>query len=177
VSVVLASIGAVGDASAEIRLVAWVEADLGLLRRQNTPEMTEHLGGPETEEKILGRHRRYLRLADSGAGEMFAIALDGERVGSVGYWERSWHDELVYEVGWNVVSAFQGRGIATVAAKAAAERAKARHRHKHLHAYPPVGNPASNAICRKAGFTLLVETDFEYPPGTMIRCNDWRLEL
>ena len=37
--------------------------------------------------------------------------------------------------------------------------------------------PASNAICRKAGFTLVGETDIEYPPGSIMRCNEWRLGL
>ena len=46
-----------------------------------------------------------------------------------------------------------------------------------MHAYPKVGNEASNAICRKAGFELLGECDFEYPKGHPIRCNDWRFDL
>ncbi|WP_440086780.1 hypothetical protein [Streptosporangium sp. LJ11] len=52
-----------------------------------------------------------------------------------------------------------------------------KHRHRYLHAYPSVDHPASNAICRKLGFFLLGERDFEYPPGTTMRCNDWRLDL
>jgi len=72
---------------------------------------------------------------------------------------------------------FQGRGIATAAARAVAEHARAQHQHKHLHAFPAVDHPASNAICRKAGFTLLGDIDFEYPPGSIMRCNDWQLEL
>ena len=46
-----------------------------------------------------------------------------------------------------------------------------------MHAFPAVENAPSNAICRKLGFTLLDEHDFEYPPGTVMRCNDWRLDL
>jgi len=46
-----------------------------------------------------------------------------------------------------------------------------------MHAFPAADHPASNAVCRKAGFTLCGETGFEYPPGTIMRCNDWRLEL
>jgi hypothetical protein len=38
-------------------------------------------------------------------------------------------------------------------------------------------NAPSNAICRKLGFTLLEELEFEYPPGSFMRCNDWRLNL
>lgn len=167
-----------GDATQTVRLEAWTEAGLSLLRQANTPEMTAHLGGPETEDKLLDRHRRYLQPDDPGAGQMFAVVLeDGQRAGIVGYWEQTWHETLVYEAGWSVVPAFNGRGIATAAAKAVAQRARAQQRHRHLHAFPAVDHAASNAICRKAGFRLCGETDFEYPPGTIMRCNDWRLEL
>jgi hypothetical protein len=40
-----------------------------------------------------------------------------------------------------------------------------------------VHHDASNAVCRKAGFELVGECDFEYPPGNHIRSNDWRLAL
>jgi hypothetical protein len=48
-------------------------------------------------------------------------------------------------------------------------------KHRFLLAYPPVENAPSNAICRKLGFTLLGATDYEYPKGNPLRCNDWRL--
>jgi RimJ/RimL family protein N-acetyltransferase len=162
----------------KVRLEAWTQADLSLLRQANAPEMTAHLGGPEPEDKLFDRHRRYLQPDDPGAGQMFAVVLeDGQRVGIIGYWERTWHDEVVYETGWSVVPDFHGRGIATAAARAVVQRARAQQRQTHLHAFPAVDHPASNAICRKAGFLLRGETDFEYPPGTIMRCNDWRLEL
>jgi len=168
----------VDDGALTIRLEAWTQADLSLLRAANTPQMTAHLGGPETEAKLLDRHRGYLRNDDPAAGVMFAVVLpDDQRVGIIGYWERTWQHHLVYETGWSVLPAFHGRGIATTAASTVAERARAQHRHKYLHAFPAADHPASNAVCRKAGFTLCSETDFEYPPGTIMRCNDWRLEL
>ncbi|GAA2999488.1 GNAT family N-acetyltransferase [Streptosporangium longisporum] len=162
-----------------VRLDPWSEDDLGLLRRINAPEMTEHLGGPETEEKLLARHRRYVEIAGKGAGRMFAVVLLPElrKAGSIGYWERVWGEEVVYETGWGVLPEFQGRGVAAAAARAVAVEAAAEHRHRHLHAFPSVGHPASNAVCRKAGFVLVAECDFEYPPGTVMRCNDWRLDL
>ncbi|WP_406087002.1 hypothetical protein [Kitasatospora purpeofusca] len=49
--------------------------------------------------------------------------------------------------------------------------------HRHLHAFPRVDHPASNAVCRAAGFELLGPQDFEYSPGHPIRSNDWRLDL
>jgi RimJ/RimL family protein N-acetyltransferase len=50
-------------------------------------------------------------------------------------------------------------------------------RHASIHAYPNVDNAPSNAICRKAGFTLLGPAEFEYPKGHWMTCNDWALEL
>ncbi|HZE31908.1 MAG TPA: GNAT family N-acetyltransferase, partial [Actinoallomurus sp.] len=135
-----------------------------------------HLGGPEAEEQVLKRHARYLD-AETASGGMFTIVLDGMTAGSIGYWEREWQDETVYETGWNVLPEFQGMGVATAAAKAIIDRASAAGRHRWLHAYPSVDNPASNAICRKAGFTFAGEHDFEFPKGRFMRCNDWRHEL
>ncbi|MFG2643509.1 hypothetical protein ACGFYP_21365 [Streptomyces sp. NPDC048370] len=54
-----------------------VEVGLETLHRQNTPEMTEHLGGPEPEQAIVDRHRRYLRL---DGGEMLLVRLGADPV-------------------------------------------------------------------------------------------------
>ena len=61
--------------------------------------------------------------------------------------------------------------------QAVAKIAAATGTHSSLHAYPGVTNAASIALCRKAGFTLLGERDFEYPKGHWMRCNDWSLDL
>jgi RimJ/RimL family protein N-acetyltransferase len=163
----------------EIHLKPWAEEDFDLLRRLNTPEIWAHLGGPETEDKVLERHARYLDVGEPGSGRMFTVVLlpEGRTAGSIGYWVREWQGETVYETGWNVLPEFQGRGIATAAAPAIAVAAAAEQRHKQLHAYPSVDNPASNAICRKAGFTLVGPYDFEFPKGSFMRCNDWRYDL
>nr|WP_238161725.1 GNAT family N-acetyltransferase [Micromonospora endolithica] len=105
------------------------------------------------------------------------VLPDGTRVGSVGHWERRWRGAQVWEMGWAVLPAYQGRGLATAAVLAAAAEARARRTHRFAHAYPSVDNPASNAVCRRVGFTLLGPTDFEYPPGQLMRANDWRLDL
>jgi RimJ/RimL family protein N-acetyltransferase len=162
-----------------IALEPWAETDLELLRLLNAPEMTEHLGGPETAEKILARHKRYVDIGGTGTGRMFRVVLlpDGASVGSVGYWEKEWQGETVYEIGWAVLPAFQGKGIASVATAAALAQARAERKHRYVHAYPSVDHPASNAVCRKVGFELLGVCDFEYPAGNPIRCNDWRFDL
>ena len=101
----------------------------------------------------------------------------GEGVGWVGYWERDWRGEQVYEIGWSVLPAFQGRGIAGSATLEAIAIARSERRRRFLHAYPSVDNAPSNAICHKLGATLLGESEFEYPKGTLMQCNDWRLDL
>ena len=110
---------------------------------------------------------------------MFKIVdgATGQAAGSVGYWERTWRGEQVYEIGWSVIPAFQGRGLAGAATTQAIGMARSEMRHRFLHAFPSVDNSPSNAICRKLGFTLVEECEFEYPPGNFMQCNDWRLDL
>ena len=163
-----------------VHLEVWGAGDFRLLELlMGDPAMTEHLGGPESSEKLAERQERYEALADSPTDRMFKIVdeASGEPCGSVGFWVREWQDEQVYEVGWSVIPAFQGRGIAAAATAQAIERARGEHACRFVHAYPSVDNPPSNAICRKQGFTLLGEHDFEYPPGHHMRCNDWVLDL
>jgi RimJ/RimL family protein N-acetyltransferase len=162
--------------AASVRIEPWGGADLPLLEKLvGDAAMMEHLGGPESPEKIAERQARYER-ADS---RQFRIVdgPTGEGVGWVGYWERSWQGEQVYEIGWSVLPAFQGRGIAVSATAQAIERARAEGDLRFVHAYPSVDNAPSNAVCRKLGFTLLGPCEFEHPPGSLMRCNDWRLDL
>ncbi|MEU8761119.1 GNAT family N-acetyltransferase [Streptomyces sp. NPDC048659] len=171
------------DGGGTVRLEPWSDADFGLLKAMNAPELMEHLGGPETDEQLAARQLRYeLLSADPGRpGSMFRIVLLPEEVpaGAIGFWEHreGASEPPVYETGWTVLPGFQGRGVATAATLAVVERARAEGRFAHLHAYPSTENAPSNAVCRKAGFTLLAEREFEYPPGRTMRCNDWRLEL
>ena len=168
-------------AAAFVRIEPWSDSDFELLRRANAPELMDHLGGPETQEQLIGRHGRYVALSADrdGRGTMFRIALPGEAeaVGTIGFWERTWQGREVYETGWAVLPEFQGRGIASAATAAVAEQARAAHKHRYLHAYPSVDNGASNGVCRKAGFTLTGACEVEYPPGHALLSNDWRLDL
>lgn len=167
------------EAPAEVALRPWTEGDLALLERlMGDPAMTEHLGGPETPEQIRRRNARYTQ-STAEAGLMFVIVLGPERApaGSIGYWEREWQGQTVWETGWSVLPELQGQGIATRATRLVVERVRRERKHRFLHAYPSVDNAPSNAICRKAGFTLQGEVEFEYPKGHFMRCNDWRLDL
>ncbi|MFC7893238.1 GNAT family N-acetyltransferase [Streptomyces sp. NPDC057381] len=93
------------------------------------------------------------------------------------YWQRTWRGAEVWETGWAVLPEFQGRGLAARAARAVTEAARDAGPHRYLHAFPSIDHAASNAVCRRAGFTLLGQADFEYPKGHWIRSNDWRMDL
>lgn len=163
-----------------VHLERWGAGDFSLLEALlGDPAMMDHLGGPESHEQLVERQARYERLADSPTDRMFKIIDEatGEAVGSVGYWERDWQGEQVYEAGWSVLPAFQGRGIAGMATAQAIASARADGKHRFLHAFPSVDNPPSNALCHKLGFTLLGECEFEYPKGHLMRCNDWQFDL
>jgi len=163
----------------DIRLERWSEPDRPLLERLNAPEMTEHLGGPEAPDALERRHRRYAENADSDSVYIFRIMGGADRipVGSISFWERDWQGEAVYEIGWGVLPEHQGRGIGSRAVALAVDLAAGLGRRDAMHAFPGIDNLASNGICRKVGFTLLGECDFEYPKGRWMRCNDWRISL
>jgi RimJ/RimL family protein N-acetyltransferase len=161
-------------AEPSIQLESWSEQDQPLLQQLlGVPEMTEHVGGPEGADKIAERQARY----QVPGSRQYRIVVDGEDAGWVGYWEREWLGEKVWETGWSVLPGFQGRGVASEATRRLIEIARAERTLRHVHAYPSVDNAPSNAICRKVGFELMGDYEFEYPKGNFMRRNDWRYDL
>ena len=164
--------------SVDITLHPWTQDDLPILYETlGNPEMMEHLGGVETPEQIRARHERF--LTHDHRSHMFTVRVERGNIvaGTIGFWEREWRGDSVYETGWMVLSRYAGRGIASAAARAVIEKAKAEGRCRSIHAYPSVDNAASNGVCRKAGFKNLGEFTFEYPKGHFIQCYDWCVDL
>jgi RimJ/RimL family protein N-acetyltransferase len=163
-----------------IELVPWSNDDLWAVTRfLSDPEMMKHLGGPQSREQIVDQHERYLVTGASGTGQMFKIVLSPatDAIGNIGYWDKTWREEIVYETGWMILPEYQRRGYASSALKLLVKRLRREHVHRFLHAFPAVTNGPSNALCRGAGFTNLGECEFEYPAGHPLRCSDWRLDL
>ncbi|MFD7913819.1 GNAT family N-acetyltransferase [Streptomyces sp. NPDC059752] len=173
-----------------VRLEPWSAGDFWLLERKNEPAMTQFLGGPEPAAKLADRQRRYEALSarEPAAGRMFRIAWtpaaegpDGDRrtegVGSVGFWERQWRGEPVYEAGWGVLPEFQGHGLAVAALTELLMYVRTHGSRDSVHAFPGTDHPASNAVCRRAGFTYLGDVDFEYPPGVPHPSCNWRYRV
>jgi RimJ/RimL family protein N-acetyltransferase len=151
----------------------WGAGNVALLEELlGDPAMMEHLGGPETREKIASRQADYERDL-----RQFRIVCDGEGAGWVGYWEREWRGESVFEIGWSVVPRFQGRGLASGAAVEALAQARTDGALRFVHAFPSVDNGPSNGICRKLGFEFLGDVEQEYPKGSLMHSNDWRFDL
>jgi len=168
---------------ARVRLEPWSEHDLSLLEALlGDPAMMQHLGGIESRERILARQERYERIeaqADSSVARMFKVvdASAGVATGWVGYWECKWRRQMAHEIGWSALPPFQGRGIARLAAAGAIAVVSRHGAHRFLHAFPSVDNAPSNAICRTLGFEHVRTCPYEYPPGNVLQCNDWRLDL
>lgn len=157
----------------------WSDDDLAVLERSNTPEMTEFLGGHESTEKLRARHAKYLRLNATGETHMFTVWVPWAdiAVGSVGYWQTEHGGKQIYEAGWSIAIPFQGRGVASQAMQLCLDDATVQNDRRLMYAFPRVEHAASNGVCRRAGFDLRGEEDFEYPPGNPIRVNAWVADL
>lgn len=163
----------------EVAIRPWAEGDLPLLQMLlGDSEMMRYLGGADTPDAIRARHERYL-AADAASGALFAIVVSPGQipVGWAGYWTASWRDRDVWECGWHVLSAHQGRGIATTGTSLMLMHMRDRGERRYAHAFPRVDNAASNALCRRVGFECMGEVDVEYPVGHVMHSNDWRLDL
>ncbi|MGW5847114.1 GNAT family N-acetyltransferase [Streptomyces sp. NPDC055254] len=167
-----------------VRLTPWGPEDFWLLRRKNSAEMTRFLGGPESEEKLADRQRRYEALSarEPAAGRMFRVDLvapGGSRdaVGTIGFWEREWRGEPVYESGWAVLPEFRGQRLAAAALTELLAHLGEHGTRGAVHAFPRTDHAASNAVCRRAGFTCLGRVDLEYPPGVPHPSHDWHHPL
>jgi RimJ/RimL family protein N-acetyltransferase len=160
----------------EVALRPWDAGDLRLLERANEPEMTTHLVASETPAEVRARHRRYLALQERGDERMFAMEVDGETVGSIGWWDTTWRSVDVHETGWFVLPEAQRRRYATAALRLVIADAERRGTCAALMAFPSVANVASNRLCETSGFTLAATEDIEFRGATMA-VNAWSVKL
>jgi RimJ/RimL family protein N-acetyltransferase len=154
--------------------------DLDLYERIHCdPVMMAELGGALPREGLAEKLQRDVAAAKSDEHWVLKIIPDedaGTAAGTVAIWDHEWHGETITEIGWMVLPPFQGRGLGTEAVRAALRRARTEGRRGVVHAFPATTNGPSNAICRKLGFSMIRELDFEYR-GRLLRCNHWRLDL
>ena len=136
------------------------------------------LGGPTPKENILKIHTRRLNSVLDRTVWYFTICPEpgGAPVGTIGLWDSDFDCAKIKEMGWMVLPAFQGRGLATAAGQMTLARARTEGRAREIHAFTSALNGASNAICKKLGFILLGEVELAYngPPQPS---NHWKIDL
>lgn len=159
-----------------LQLRLWSPEDLELLHAANSPEMTAHLNGPESDEQLTERHERYLRLNAANEARMFVVIdNEGRPLGSIGYWPIEWRSEVAWETGWFVLPDAQGQGVASRALSLLIDDVRSHPAGpRPLVAFPGVDNPASNGVCRRRGFTL-AGTVTEQFRGSDLAVNEWVL--
>lgn len=161
-----------------MELVPYAQDDLALTEAiECDPAMMKDLGGPWPKEKIPEIHRK--RLAHVAGGSWWLKIVPqagGPAAGTIGLWPMEWEGEAAHEMGWMVLPAFQGKGLASEAGRMILARARADGRIGRLHAFPALVNGASNAICRKLGFERLELCAIDYG-GRSLACVHWRLDL
>ncbi len=143
------------------------------------PATMSELGGPLHSEGLAEKLRGIVAEVQAGAVWYSVIVPggpEGTPAGTVCIWDHDEGGARISEIGWMVLPAFQGRGLASAAVRSILDRARTKRRWEVLHAFPGVANGPSNAICRKSGFVEMQEREIEYA-GRILRCNDWVLDL
>ena len=161
-----------------MELRPYEEGDLWLARAlESDPQVMRDLGGPTLPEKILQHHhRRSKNVRDVDVWYFTVLAEDRSPAGTIGIWASEVSGSSIYEAGWMVLPAYQGRGLATAAGRELLRRARQARQFKTIHAFPSASNAASNAVCRKLGFVLAGEAFFSYN-GPPQKLNDWKIDL
>jgi RimJ/RimL family protein N-acetyltransferase len=161
-----------------VELRPYSDEDLALTKAlECDPEMMRELGGPADPADIPRVHRMRVETVANG-GWYFVIVPEpsGPPAGTIGIWESSLVDAPIHEIGWMVLPAFQGRGIASEALRTILARARSDPRFTRIHAFPGVTNAPSNALCRRAGFVHTEECDVRFRDRPL-RVNHWELDV
>lgn len=99
--------------------------------------------------------REYIRSVRQRAPETsFAIAVDGEAVGSIGFMLRQDVERVSAEIGYWLAEPLWGRGITSDALPAVTAYAVETHQLTRVFAVPFAWNAASCRVLEKAGYVL-----------------------
>src|SRR5262245_27191472 len=99
--------------------------------------------------------RAFIRAALKDRPErMFAISVDGDAVGGIGFSLHRDVERVSAEIGYWLGEELWGRGITTAALKAVTDHAIRTHGLTRLYAVPYEWNPASFRVLEKAGYSL-----------------------
>jgi RimJ/RimL family protein N-acetyltransferase len=162
-----------------VELLPYTDEHLALTEAlELDPEMMRELGGPADPVGVQSAHRR--RVEGVANGDTWFVVIVPEPssppAGTIGIWESTFQGEPIHEVGWMVLTEFQGRGIASEALGLILERARGEPRFERIHAFPGVTNAPSNALCRKFGFILTEQSEVKFRDRPL-HVNHWELDV
>ena len=99
--------------------------------------------------------RRFIRqVHDDSPETAFAIAVDDEAVGGIGFMLHTDVERVSAEIGYRLGEQFWGRGIVTEALVAMTRHAIETHELTRVYAVPFAWNTASCRVLEKAGYVL-----------------------
>ena len=135
---------------------SWRAADLEpLVRHANNRHIWINLRDRFPYPYGHGDGRRFIRAARKMVPEtFFAIAVNGEAVGGIGYVLQHDVERVSAEVGYWLGEPFWGRGITSEALAAVTRYAIEQHQLTRLFAVPFAYNTASCRVLEKAGYVL-----------------------
>ena len=135
---------------------SWTLKDLSaLVEHANNRKIWLNLrdGFPHPYKKSDGREFLQ-RMRTTRPETTFALAVDGQAAGGIGFMLREDVERVSAEVGYWLGEKYWGRGIATEALRAVTDYAIATHGLTRLFAVPFAWNAASCRVLEKAGYVL-----------------------
>jgi RimJ/RimL family protein N-acetyltransferase len=124
------------------------------------PDVMRFYPSPKSRAEALGWIRwNRSNYAEHGYGLWIVETHDGEFVGDCGLTWQPVGDERILEVGYHTVSALQGRGFATEAARACLDLAMGPIGESHVVAIINPANTPSRRVAEKIGLQLELETE------------------
>ena len=135
---------------------SWRTSDAeSLLRHANNRNIWLNLRDAFPHPYTKHDARAYIRSMRERTPETtFAIAVDDEAVGSIGFVLRTDVERVSAEIGYWLAEPFWGRGITTEALAALTKYAIDTHALTRIYALPFAWNLASCRVLEKAGYTL-----------------------
>ena len=135
---------------------SWRTSDAeSLLRHANNRNIWLNLRDAFPHPYTKHDARAYIRSVRERTPETtFAIAVDDEAVGSVGFVLRTDVERVSAEIGYWLAEPFWGRGITTEALTALTKYAIGTHGLTRIYALPFAWNVASCRVLEKAGYLL-----------------------
>ena len=135
---------------------SWALSDLdALVRYANNRQIWLNLRDRFPYPYTRGNGRTYLKqMRETRPETSFAIAVDEEAVGGIGFVPQQDVERVSAEIGYWLGEPFWGRGITTEALTAVTRYAIEQHQLTRIFALPFAHNTASCRVLEKAGYHL-----------------------